>query len=542
MARTTTISLQDVTDRARHGGKAAALAALIRHGLPAPDGLVLPADLTDAQVAAAIDDVLTWAASTNTVHGLVARSSAPAEDGAKASFAGLYASRFAPARSDALLNAVRDVRAAATAPAIRAYAALRNITTPPGIAVLIQRTIRPYASGVLAAEIDHGIIRRWTLEAVHGLAIPVVSGTQRGERHHSDSETPSPAAQSEIILPGTPTELHQPPGEWIILPGIDNRPGQRAKIRTSGAGLLHLYPPDTDRHRPVLTAALRDQLVETAAIVAAVLQHTSIDIEWAVTPDGAIHILQARPLTSPIPEQPTLTHSAGTVWTGLPAAPGRGTGPAHRLAAGASPAIGPAPDQAVILSDNLGADALDALLHNPAGIAATRGGPLSHAAIVAREIGVPCATALPDDLLTIPAGTPITVDGIAGTAEIAAPRDKSPRQQKLRVAGAAVITRPLSKDASCDGRVGTLLLHLPGDRLTRTLEETTTAPIGVLQPSEQPDLSPLPPGYREHHLPGIGRIAWPAQEVAIPRRLVVLHGDEPIFERRIAPFDPAINT
>jgi len=422
MTRTTTIRLWDAADPARHGGKAAALATLIRHGLPAPDGLVLPADLTDAQVTEAIDDVLTWAASTNTVHGFVARSSAPAEDGAQASFAGLYASRFAPASSDALLDAIRDVRAAATAPAIRAYAALRNITTPPGVAVLIQRAIRPYASGVLAAEIDHGTIRRWTLEAVHGLAIPVVSGTQRGERHHSDSETPVPAAQSEIILPGTATELRQPPGEWITLPGIEDRPGLGAKIRTSGAGLLHLYPPNTDQHRPVLTAALRDQLVETAAIVAAVLHHTSIDIEWAATPDGAVHILQARPLTSPIPEQPTLTHSAGTIWKGIPAAPGRATGRAHHLAAEASRTARPAGDDAVILCENLGTNALDALLHNPAAIAATRGGPLSHAAIVARELGIPCATALPDDLLTIPAGIRITVDGTAGTAELAAAR------------------------------------------------------------------------------------------------------------------------
>ncbi|OHV27515.1 MULTISPECIES: PEP/pyruvate-binding domain-containing protein [Pseudofrankia] len=428
MARTKTINLRDASDPAQHGGKAAALAALIRRGLPVPDGLVLSADLTDGQVAEAATEVLRWATSTNTFHGLVARSSAPAEDGAQASFAGLYASRFSPASSEALRDAIRDVRATAATPAIRAYAALRNITTPPGVAVLVQRAIRPYASGVLAAEIDQGTIRRWTLEAVHGLAIPVVSGTQRGECHYSDSKTPSAGAQTEIILPGTATELSQPPGEWITLPGLDNRPGQRTKIRTSDAGLLHLYPPDADQRRPILIAALRDQLVETAAIVAAVLHHTSIDIEWAVTPDRAVHILQARPLTSPIPEAPKLTHSAGTIWRGLPAAPGRGTGPAHHLTTGASPAIGPGSDQVVILCDNLDTNALDALLCNPAGIAATRGGPLSHAAIVARELGIPCTTALPDDLLTIRARTPITIDGTIGTAEIIKSIERSPQQ------------------------------------------------------------------------------------------------------------------
>jgi len=417
MARTRTITLRDATDRSRYGGKATALATLLRHGLPVPDGLVIPVDLPDAQIADAVDDALTWGAPEEAVHGLIARSSAPAEDGAQASFAGVYASRFAPAEPEALVDAIQHVRASAATPAIRAYAARRGITVLPGVAVLLQHAIRPYASGVLAAEIDHRTIHRWTLEAVHGLAIPIVSGTQRGERHHSDSETPSPAAQTEIILPGTATELHQPPGEWIALPGIDGYPPRRAKLQTSGAGLLQLYPPDTDHHRAILTTALRDHLVETAAIVATVLHQDTIDIEWAVTPGGAIQILQARPLSSPIPEQPALTHKASTIWKGIPAAPGRGTGPAHHLTTEVSQTTDPAPDGAVILCDNLGTNALDALLRNPAGIAATRGGTLSHAAIVAREIGIPCATALPDDLLTIQAGTLITIDGTTGTAE-----------------------------------------------------------------------------------------------------------------------------
>jgi pyruvate,water dikinase len=96
----------------------------------------------------------------------------------------------------------------------------------------------------------------------------------------------------------------------------------------------------------------------------------------------------------------------------------RTSAPPHHLTTEVSQTTDPAPDGAVILCDNLGTNALDALLRNPAGIAATRGGTLSHAAIVAREIGIPCATALPDDLLTIQAGTLITIDGTTGTAEI----------------------------------------------------------------------------------------------------------------------------
>jgi pyruvate,water dikinase len=55
-------------------------------------------------------------------------------------------------------------------------------------------------------------------------------------------------------------------------------------------------------------------------------------------------------------------------------------------------------------------------MRKPAAILSTTGGPLSHAAIVARELGIPCVTAMPAAIRSLPEGTILHVDGLAGTA------------------------------------------------------------------------------------------------------------------------------
>jgi pyruvate, water dikinase len=54
-------------------------------------------------------------------------------------------------------------------------------------------------------------------------------------------------------------------------------------------------------------------------------------------------------------------------------------------------------------------------MDKPAALLATTGGQLSHAAIIARELGIPCVTALPKTVHAILAGTILHVDATAGT-------------------------------------------------------------------------------------------------------------------------------
>jgi pyruvate,water dikinase len=57
------------------------------------------------------------------------------------------------------------------------------------------------------------------------------------------------------------------------------------------------------------------------------------------------------------------------------------------------------------------------LLGIAAGVITETGGILSHAAIVARERGIPAIVAVPNATTDIPNGTPITINGSTGTIQ-----------------------------------------------------------------------------------------------------------------------------
>jgi pyruvate,water dikinase len=54
------------------------------------------------------------------------------------------------------------------------------------------------------------------------------------------------------------------------------------------------------------------------------------------------------------------------------------------------------------------------LFTQAAGIVAERGNALSHAAIIAREIGIPCVVGLPGVTETLRTGQKVTINGISG--------------------------------------------------------------------------------------------------------------------------------
>jgi phosphohistidine swiveling domain-containing protein len=91
---------------------------------------------------------------------------------------------------------------------------------------------------------------------------------------------------------------------------------------------------------------------------------------------------------------------------GQPAGGGRGTGIVHA-------GNGPPPDGAVLVVPTL---APDLAIHLPrlAGLIAESGSPLSHLAILARELSVPVVVGVPAATQRFPAGTAVEVDGTSG--------------------------------------------------------------------------------------------------------------------------------
>lgn len=394
------------------GGKAASLARLAAAGLPVPPGWIVPADVPDANLGTAAGHLAAWAAGA-APYGLIARSSAPGEDGQAASFAGLFTSCFAA--SDGISEAIARVRASRTEPTAAAYARRAGLEPPTGMPVLVQPALRPYAAGVATAETSGGHATRWRIEAVHGLAEPLVNGTCTGEAHHGEAGevTTRPAAQRRLVIPGTLAELMVPPGDMITI--THPRLGPSAlKVAHSAGSIVEFYRPPAWAAAPVLEDEDRDRIVALASAAASALPAARIDIEWALLPDGSLWLVQGRPLTAPLPPPDFPGGPGGALWQGLPGSPGRAQGPATRLGEA------PSAPGAVLICPALDAGSVTALLEDPAAIVAATGGTLSHTAIVARELGIPAVVRVTGAMTLFSPGQYLDVDGTAGTVRRAA--------------------------------------------------------------------------------------------------------------------------
>jgi pyruvate,water dikinase len=109
----------------------------------------------------------------------------------------------------------------------------------------------------------------------------------------------------------------------------------------------------------------------------------------------------------------TESAAAGTVLTGVAAAPGKVRAPARLVHD---------PRGVELAGDVLVATRTDPgwvpLFPSARAVVVERGSVLSHSAIVAREFGIPCDVGLRDALSKIPDGALVDVDGGAGTVTI----------------------------------------------------------------------------------------------------------------------------
>jgi len=134
----------------------------------------------------------------------------------------------------------------------------------------------------------------------------------------------------------------------------------------------------------------------------------------------------APPRTAPLPAafrlagERIVAESSPSGDGGQPAGGGRGSGPVH-----SGPADGAdAPPAGSVLVVRTLAPSLAAYLPSLAGIVAETGSPLSHLAILAREMGVPTVVGMRGALDRFPPGTRVLVDGDTGTVETLPAREK----------------------------------------------------------------------------------------------------------------------
>jgi pyruvate,water dikinase len=392
----------------RVGPKAATLARLRAAGLPVPDGLVVPAEVYRAALAAAgVADAAARVAGADDVEarrlalqvrlglaraplddlpppaGLVAvRSSALLEDTADASAAGQFESFLGIATPEDCATAVRACWASLWS--ARALRYLRGRGLDPAataMAVLIQRLVPAHAAGgALSRTPDGGLL----LTGAWGLGATVAHGEVVPDRFH--------LARDGSLLG--------------VEPGVKDR-----AVACAGEAGPWARPVD-----PALVATpclTEPQARELGRLVLAAeaLAGAPVEVEWALGDDG-LQLLQARPLRlapPPGPDEARWLRHPGV--TGHPSGLGRGVGPACVVQDEADLARLGLGD---VLVTSVAGPALAAVLPRVAGVVAELGGSTSHLAALARERGIPAVLGVAGATRRIPHGAEVAVDGVTG--------------------------------------------------------------------------------------------------------------------------------
>jgi pyruvate, water dikinase len=203
-------------------------------------------------------------------------------------------------------------------------------------------------------------------------------------------------------------------------PGQQNFAYQRVEAPQPGRQPVEMVPISSSNPQGVappsespLTSPQVQQIGTLIHTTAMVLK-MPVELEWAIVPSPS-----AQPtlyLTQVIPQlkapHPAHTRSDESILCGLPAAPGQVTAIAWVVDA-ATPLPTDLPKGIVLVTQTLSPDWLLYLKHI-VGVVAEQGGMTSHAAIVAREMGIPAVLGVSGATRLILSGDAVRVDGDRG--------------------------------------------------------------------------------------------------------------------------------
>ncbi|MFG1930690.1 phosphoenolpyruvate synthase [Mycobacterium sp. NPDC048908] len=422
------ISTLRIADAEEAGGKGANMGEMVAAKLPVPPGFVLLRDSyrdsmraggVDAELSAlhreAIDNVADTtrltelcermqglvhkAGVTDTVrdlilatyHGLgsdavvAVRSSATGEDGRDASFAGMNATITNVSGDDELLDAVLRCWMSLFSPRVITYRASRDFTADPAMAVVIQLMVNSEKAGVaFTADPSNGAQDRVVIEGAFGLGEVVVSGEVEPDTYIVSKET---------------------------LEVLDVRLGHKAFKIVRGAG-GHDESVDLDDAQADARVLDDDEIRRIAELAIATEQHNACpqDTEWAIS-QGNTYLVQARPITTLRHTTAPSSDKHAVLARGLAAAPGTASGKVRVLV---SPEEGNRLLEGEILVAQMTNPDWLPTIRRAAALVTNTGGMTCHAAIVARELGVPCVVGTRSATDDLHDGTTVTVDGTHG--------------------------------------------------------------------------------------------------------------------------------
>ncbi|MCI4344168.1 MAG: phosphoenolpyruvate synthase [Thermoplasmata archaeon] len=455
------VDLADVSDSDLPlvGGKAGKLGELVRQGLPIPPGFVvttecyqafvdqtplaaeIPAaiatldldrpDSVDAvakrirsifeatefpeEMRAALEQAYRHYVESHEVRFSAVRSSATAEDLEGASFAGLQETYLNVTGTDEVLAAIRKCWGSLFTGRVLVYRARKGFDhLQVRLAVLVQKMVESEVSGILFTRDPNTGENHMIIEAGFGLGEAIVGGEVTPDHYVVDGMT-----------------------QRIVHKQISEQ--NFRVVRAEGGGNRR---EDLDaEHRSI--QKLSDERIEQLASLARVIEshyRRPMDIEWCEDGSG-LYIVQARPITTisakamgtpaPAPHMaPPVSHgpkesraaptpSKGSESEGMGEAIVRGLGASPGIASGRARLTLKAAEmdrlkEGEILVTSMTTPDMVPAMTKSAGIVTDEGGMTCHAAIVSRELGVPCIVGTRTATKTIADGAEITLDGKTG--------------------------------------------------------------------------------------------------------------------------------
>ncbi|MDA0252596.1 MAG: phosphoenolpyruvate synthase [Actinomycetota bacterium] len=445
-----------MADAEEAGGKGANMGEMVKAQLPVPPGFVVLRDSYLASIrAAGVADELNAAHREAMLHALdtdrfdqmcatmkalvlkagmapdvqerilesylgmgtdcfvAVRSSATGEDGADASFAGMNETYTNVRGEQDLIEAVKNCWASLFAPRVVSYRASRGFTADPAMAVVVQLMIASERSGVaFTADPTTDATDRVVIEGAFGQGEVVVSGSVEPDNYVVDKKT------GEIL------SRHTGYKSFEIIRGSDGK-DQRVELDEAQA------------EAQVLTD---DEVSEIARIAVRSEQHAGCpqDTEWAIA-DGKTYIVQTRPITTLNRAGSPAQEKHEVLIQGLPAVPGVVSAVVRVLSDVSEGAR--LQDGEVLVAKMTNPDWLPTM-RRAAALVTDTGGMTCHAAIVARELKVPCIVGARTATRDLSDGMVVTVDGthgrvLAGRANIGGAKTAAAGEQAAPTAVAA---------------------------------------------------------------------------------------------------------
>ncbi len=346
------------------------------------------------------------------------RSSATAEDLPDASFAGQQETFLNVRDHEMLLDSVKKCWSSLWTPRAIFYRIQQGFTHEEvKLSIVIQRMVNSETSGIMFTS-DVTLGKPYCLiEGGWGLGEMIVSGTVTPDTY---------------IVKKKDLSLHNK----II--------GKQLELMTRNdeGGNFRLEVPEEKKQ----VQKIPDKMIlEVAEAGVNIENHYGMpmDVEWAYE-DDILYILQARPVTTEIiegdedsEEEEEETTEKKILLKGLGASPGRGIGKVVMV--GDMDDL-PLVKKGDILVTNMTTPDMVPAMVRSAGIVTNEGGMTCHAAIVSRELGIPCVVGTTNATSVLKAGMTVTVEGKMGQVY----EGKVASKKKEAAAGGVVAMAPSS--------------------------------------------------------------------------------------------------